>query len=158
MVPAGALDCLTNTNVTSCTYTYTIGNDGVSTNSTSIANGDVVGYDSTAAIDRVCIPSTKVFDWFNGNSNNETTSTIANSVTGGYLSNLIEDIQHVTSNNNLELAITVGWLRCRHHHQLHHHLLDEMPCRMHRLALHLRCHRFPYRPWFHPGLFWRTFR
>lgn len=89
MVPASALDCQTNTLVTSCTYTYTVSGDGVSTNASAISNGDVVGYDSTATIDRICIPSVKVFDWFNGNSNNDTSSTIANSVTGGYLSNLI---------------------------------------------------------------------
>lgn len=56
---------------------------------------EIFGYNSTAMIDRVCVPSAASFAYFNG-QNSTSTSSLSSSISGGYLTNLMLDIQDVT--------------------------------------------------------------
>jgi len=87
-----AITCLTNSVVTSCTYVFTVNGDG--TSSVTGTPSGVFGYPTTTTIDRVCVPTSAVFNFFDGQSSNNTSTGMSSTFSGGYLSNLFQDVQN----------------------------------------------------------------
>jgi hypothetical protein len=89
------MTCLTNSAVSSCNYDYVVAQNGSAPSNASGTPTGVFGYDTTVAISRVCIPSSVTLNYFDNMTSSTTSSSVASSVSGGYLSNLIQDITNV---------------------------------------------------------------
>lgn len=97
------MNCLVNSVVTTCAYAFTINSDG--TASFSGTQTGVMGYPTTTTIDRVCVPVSSVFNFFDNQTSNGTSSGLSLSLGGGYLSNLIQDITNVHEKYNRRIGI-----------------------------------------------------
>lgn len=87
--------------MTSCNYDYIVGQDGSAPSNASGTPTGVFGYDTTLTLTRVCLPSSVTLTYFDGLTSSSTSSSVTSSVSGGYLSNLIQDI---TNNWQILLA------------------------------------------------------
>jgi hypothetical protein len=86
-----SLTCYSNPNLPSCAYTITVKQDGTYNISRNTTNSDVIGYDSSEQIGRVCIPNTKVLE----NAFSSFSTSMSNGVRQAGLANFIPDIQNV---------------------------------------------------------------
>lgn len=85
-----SLSCFTTSQLSSCSYTITVKQDG-SYNGSTPSSTSVIGYDSTDVIGRVCIPSTTVLQ----NAFSSYATTISDGVRQAGLANFITDLQNV---------------------------------------------------------------
>lgn len=146
-----ALNCTVNSAVSNCAYKYIVKADG---SGISLGGGsqEVFGYDSSVTIDRVCVPKTSSFSYFNG-QNSTSTSSFSSGLSGGSLTNLMTDIQNVNIEAYTELVYSIGWIRSGHPRLTHLHVPPEVPRRTDRLDLDYRHNRCPHRVRLHPVLF-----
>lgn len=86
-----AITCYANSNIPSCAYTQTVKQDGTYTTNSTVSSSDVIGYDSTEQIGRVCIPTSTVLQ----NAFSSVSTTISDGVRQAGLANFIPDIQNV---------------------------------------------------------------
>lgn len=75
-----------------CTYTFTYKSDGTKATGTGTAptSSDVLGYDSSVVADRVCIPSSSLFNILSSSTSSSITSMFSSHQT-----NFLSDIQNV---------------------------------------------------------------
>jgi hypothetical protein len=59
------LNCYTNSAIGNCNYDNVVTENGVGMNAQTPGSGgyDIIGYDSTLVLDRVCMPSTSTFSY-----------------------------------------------------------------------------------------------
>lgn len=85
------ITCYANSNIPSCAYTKTVKQDGTYSTNSTVSSSDVIGYDSTEQIGRVCIPTSTVLQ----NAFSSVSTTISDGVRQAGLANFIPDIQNV---------------------------------------------------------------
>lgn len=151
-----AITCLTNSVVTSCTYVFTVNGDG--TSSVTGTPSGVFGYPTTTTIDRVCVPTSAVFNFFDGQSSNNTSTGMSSTFSGGYLSNLFQDVQNVQKNVTVELEVAAGWLRSCDRPQFHRNAVPEVVRWLYGMAEHHRALSLLNWAWIYPCLFRRAVR
>lgn len=83
------LDCKTNSKIDHCTYDSSVGKDGKMSGTPS--KTDLIGYDSTVQIGRICIPTITVLQ----NAFSAYATNISDGVRQAGLANFIPDIQNV---------------------------------------------------------------
>lgn len=54
-----------------------------------------LGYSTVQTLNRICFPSVAALDYMNGNTLNKVGTALTNLMSGGYLSNFINDIMNV---------------------------------------------------------------
>lgn len=108
-------------------YTITVDKNGGISGTPSASS--YIGYESTAVIERVCIPSSAVLsDAFKDVVNNITTTLQA-----GQFATLVQDVKNVNNILIIELAMAFGWSRICDCNFITFHVLTEMLSRLHCL-------------------------